>query len=423
MSIQDKLEEREAQLKQAEEIRKRREQEKKEHEERVKELKEKMKDPEYRAERAALMKHLHKERPKVHTELRDRGLRTYADYSFFCKELNLGWPEDTWEYRYDEFRANFSAWLSYIRNRINVWVVMLLVVLALLLMFLFAFVSEEKGRFTVNLTAEMLRQGFELSESEDFNKTKTRLFAREITNSNAVSVYEMNRGLAEADGSHNGPGYMAYTFYIKNNGDLTVDYGYTVNILSETLNTGSAAWVMFFEDDKQIIYARATEDGTPENLFGYPDPPFYDLAYNAKTQYYEDWNDPEDERLGKAWGIITTPFIDQYTALQGYVSEFGPGEVKKYTMVVWVEGDDPDCNNDLLGGHVGFNVSFDRLGEEKTSYFKGLFREEYDKAYWAEEDESVEATRPEDQPDARDPEPDETDPVHETTVHETEWYP
>jgi len=402
MTIQEKMAEREAQLKRAEELKARREKEKKEKEERIKELKEKMKDPVYRAERKVLMAKLKEERPLIRKELRGKGMRSYADYSFFCKELNMGYPEDTRENSVDEFLARLSAWFAYFRNRVNVWIAMLVVVLILLLLFLFAFISEEKGRFTVNITAEMLREGFVLSETEDMNKTKTRLYATEITNSNATSIYEINRGLADADGSHNGPGYMAYTFYLKNEGTMTVDYGYTVNILSETIHAGDSAWVMFFEDDKQIIYAREQENGEPENLWGYPNPPFSSSAYYPDEQYY---------KADYAYGIITTPFIDEYTALQGYVENFAPGDVKKYTMIVWIEGDDPDCNNSQLGGHVGFNIQFDRLGEEKSSYFKGLFREEYEKSYWYGNDDvkipevTLGAEEKEQQQKAREEEP------------------
>ena len=153
---------------------------------------------------------------------------------------------------------------------------------------------------------------------------------------------------------------------------MTTDYGYTVNILSETLSTASAAWLMFFEDDKQIIYAQAQPNGKPEELYGYPSAPYIESAFDPEAQYYT-----EDGLVG----IVTTPFIDENTALQGYVQDFAPGDVKKYTIVVWLEGDDPDCNNSILGGHVGFNIQFERLGDEETSYFKGLFRQEYDRSY------------------------------------------
>ena len=383
-TVAERLQEKEAQDKLLRKRKEDREKEKLEKAERIKALREKMKDPEYRKERKIEMKRLRTERKSIREELRQKGIRWYSDFHFFAEELHLGYPEDTIEARVSDTRASISAWLAYIKNRINLPLLLFLALIALILLFLFAYVSEVKGRFTINMTADMMRANFELSEKSDFEKTKTRLFATEIRNSNATSIYEMSRGLASAPGSHNGPGYMAYTFYIRNNGDTVANYGYTVNILSETLNTASAAWVMFYEDGRQIIYAEKTPEGDPENLWGYPAPPFYESAFNPKTQYYED---------DHAWGIVTTPFIDEYTALQGYVTDFEPGEVKEYTIVVWLEGDDPDCNDSIMGGHVSFNIQFDRLGDEEKSYFKGLFRQEYDKTFWGTQAAATEHTQ------------------------------
>ena len=48
----------------------------------------------------------------------------------------------------------------------------------------------------------------------------------------------------------------------------------------------------------------------------------------------------------------------------GERNDVQPGEVHKYTIVVWLEGDDPDCTNDLIGKHIGFEM-FMQMVEEK----------------------------------------------------------
>lgn len=321
-------------------------------------------------------------RKDLKKDLKLNGLSGKADFEFFAKDLGLSYPEGTKE----AFFANTGAKLSeagrWAKRNFTTTTALIIATLLLLAIFLIAYISEERGHFTVNLTTEMLRDGFELSETVGFDKPKTRLFAKEITNSNATSIYEMNRGMFEKDGSNNGPAYMAYTFYIRNSGTATTDYGYTINILSETLNTAKATWVMVFEDDKQIVYAKATEEGEAESLGYYPEPPFSEDAFDASEQYY--YNEEFDENGRKVDGgyvIVTTPFLDDYTVAQGYVKDFAPGESKKYTMVIWLEGDDPDCNNSIMGGHCGFNIQFDRIGPDETGYFKGLFRGEYDDSY------------------------------------------
>ena len=39
-------------------------------------------------------------------------------------------------------------------------------------------------------------------------------------------------------------------------------------------------------------------------------------------------------------------------------------EVHKYTVVIWLEGDDPDCTNELIGGHLGLEMYMSMLDEE-----------------------------------------------------------
>ena len=50
----------------------------------------------------------------------------------------------------------------------------------------------------------------------------------------------------------------------------------------------------------------------------------------------------------------------------GAVTEVEPQEVHKYTVVIWLEGDDPDCTNDLIGGHAGMEMNFKLESEENT---------------------------------------------------------
>ena len=40
------------------------------------------------------------------------------------------------------------------------------------------------------------------------------------------------------------------------------------------------------------------------------------------------------------------------------------GEVHKYTVVVWIEGDDPDCTNDLIGERIGFEMHMQMVDED-----------------------------------------------------------
>ena len=50
----------------------------------------------------------------------------------------------------------------------------------------------------------------------------------------------------------------------------------------------------------------------------------------------------------------------------GSQTNVAPGEMHKYTVVIWLEGDDPDCTNDLIGGHFGLEMYFRLLEDDQA---------------------------------------------------------
>ena len=36
---------------------------------------------------------------------------------------------------------------------------------------------------------------------------------------------------------------------------------------------------------------------------------------------------------------------------------FKVGDIDKYTIVIWVEGDDPECTDDLIGGEIKMHMT------------------------------------------------------------------
>jgi hypothetical protein len=40
----------------------------------------------------------------------------------------------------------------------------------------------------------------------------------------------------------------------------------------------------------------------------------------------------------------------------GRVSDFAPGEITKMTVVIWIEGSDPDCVDRLIGGEMRISM-------------------------------------------------------------------
>ena len=60
---------------------------------------------------------------------------------------------------------------------------------------------------------------------------------------------------------------------------------------------------------------------------------------------------------------VTVIEMSDVVAAEGEKLDVAPEAVHKYTLVVWLEGDDPDCTNELMGGHLGFEMNMSLLEE------------------------------------------------------------
>lgn len=124
----------------------------------------------------------------------------------------------------------------------------------------------------------------------------------------------------EGDGSHNGRNYIAYTFYAENRGQDTINYWTTIEIDDVVRNVDEAIRIMVFKNGNKVVYAKNNRQT------GQPEPK-------------------------------TVPFHDEDTVMLEVAEGFKVGDVDKYTVVIWVEGDDPECKNDLIGGEIKMHMT------------------------------------------------------------------
>ena len=58
-----------------------------------------------------------------------------------------------------------------------------------------------------------------------------------------------------------------------------------------------------------------------------------------------------------------TNFTSESTVTEGSVYNFKPGDISKVTVVIWLEGNDPDCTDDILGGQFKLDMIMDIAGD------------------------------------------------------------
>lgn len=294
-------------------------------------------------------------RKKLRRDMRAAGIRSKKEFELTASSLGL----------YFDKQRKGALWLWFATGKLG-W---LLLGGALVLMFsllAISVITQMRGHFTVNMSSAMFREGFVLSETRDFANPTTYLVCTPAEDVPARSIDHIDVDVDNYDGQHNSD-YFAYTFYIRNEGESKVDYRWQMALNSESQNLSAATWVMIFEDGKMLFYAKSSANGGPEILppagvtdAGYIHPPLYDLSMDPEGQY----EILVDREYYSRWRVIPREFLTEDLVAEGIRRDMEPGEVHKYTVVIWLEGDDPECNNDLIGGHLGLEIYMSLLSED-----------------------------------------------------------
>ena len=121
-------------------------------------------------------------------------------------------------------------------------------------------------------------------------------------------------------GSHNGSEYLAYTFFVENVGDEITSYWSELFITDVIKKIDSAVRIRVYRNGQPVTYAKKASNGR---------------------------NEPD-----------TIPFEEEKLVARNKVDNFKPGDIDKYTIVIWVEGSDPECTDDILGGEFSVYMDF-----------------------------------------------------------------
>lgn len=198
---------------------------------------------------------------------------------------------------------------------------LLILLIFLILLYFILSIIYKAGRFTVSLDKALSNdRGIVLYEELNRKVVSRRLEAEKFPEMDNISINWLPENLdMEAEGSHNGDNYIAYTFYIENEGKENINYWYTIPIDDVVLNVDEAIRVMVYLNGERTVYAK-------------------------KNGFTEE---PEQD---------TKAFYSENTVLLESRQNFAPGDIDKFTIVIFIEGDDPDCTNALLGGEIKMHM-------------------------------------------------------------------
>lgn len=189
-----------------------------------------------------------------------------------------------------------------------------------------------------------------ISDTTDFSEELLTLTGTAIVEADNISIFDIDRQVADIDGDHNGPDYVAYTFYVKNVGFDPITYNYSLSIRRATKGIENATWVLLYQNGEHQVLAAQSKDGGAECQHSEWELPFKDTVADPEQYTY-------DEKTG-LYTLTTHPFESSNVVDSGVREALESQEIDKYTVVIWLEGEDPECVNDILGGSIEMLMKF-----------------------------------------------------------------
>lgn len=182
---------------------------------------------------------------------------------------------------------------------------------------------DKFGSFTVMVNKyDMVNQGLTLSETPEYDRSTATLNAGILYDMTNISGRDLPENIDNINGAHNGDNYIAYTFYLINSGDDTIAYKGEMIMESVTMGVDEAIRIAVYKNGVKTVYGKTKSSG----------------------QGKESDCDKEFETSAVVMSTKT--------------DSLEPGGKDKYTVVVWLEGNDPDCVDEIIGGTMKLGMDF-----------------------------------------------------------------
>jgi len=231
--------------------------------------------------------------------------------------------------------VRLSNVLGFRRARIRNRIITLGIIITGMLSIAFAiitFYGQNAGNFVISVDSIAQNRGITLSIDPNFRQPTPRLMTEPISEARDMTYSWLKIDEVEATyGNYVDIDYeyVAYTFYIMNQGSESVDITYHIRITDIYNRLDSAIRVLVIEDGEQTMYQK------PDELDQFGNEPYYPPTM------------PE--------GI---DFVSNSIVMRRLFTNFKPDQIKKFSVVVWLEGYDPDTVDDILGGMIRLQMNF-----------------------------------------------------------------
>lgn len=221
--------------------------------------------------------------------------------------------------------------VKYKKRRKILSIILTVCLIILLILFLVSMLVTQWGDLIISVDSPAVKKGIVLSEDPEFKTQSASLSAKQVKDVTNITYSWLPIDLdTSKNGAHNGENYVAYTFYCKNNGQVTLDYDAVLDITGVAKSADEAARIMVYKNGEPAIYGKGK---------------------------YKDRNTAETD---------CTKFETNSIVMRTATEDFKVGDIDKYTIVIWVEGNDPECIDDIRNGHIRARMLFSVRDDETT---------------------------------------------------------
>ena len=214
----------------------------------------------------------------------------------------------------------------------TVKITVLIILFLLILSYIIINIIYNNGNFSITLDKNLyFQRGIVIYDDPDYKVFRTELYAKAVEYFDNISYKWLPEDIDEGKSSHNGDNYIAYTFFVENTGTDTSDYWSQIIIDDVIKDVDKAVRIRVYKNGEYVTYAKIGMNGEAE--------------------------------------VDTVPFQNDALVAVDHREDFKPGDIDKYTIVIWLEGTDIDCTDNLLGGeikaHMEFNSEFIEVNKDK----------------------------------------------------------
>ncbi len=197
---------------------------------------------------------------------------------------------------------------------------LLILLLFFSLLYLVLYVVNSNGYFTIKLDKNLkAERHILLSSDSEFSAETVEIKVKglEYMDNITESWIPMDE-VIKKEGDNSGDNYIAYTYFIKNDGEQKTDCKSKIVVESVIKNVDDAVRVAVFTNGEKKVYAKKAKNGKEE---------------------------PN-----------TIAFLSNHLIMEQERNGLEPGQIDRYTILVWLEGKDPECIDDIIGGEMKMSM-------------------------------------------------------------------